>query len=131
MTNKSPSFQFYSGDWLRDPGLRACSPATRGIWMDMLCLMDQSRKRGCFVAGNQIPTDEVAARMLGVSLQEYQQAKQELIHFDICSVDEEGKIFSRRMVRDEKERIEWRERKARERESIQEKSSIKENNSYI
>lgn len=109
---KSPSFQFYSGDWLRDPALRACSPSTRGTWIDMICFMDQSIKRGFFLAGNQIPTDEIAARMLGLSLEEYSVTKAELVQFNVCSLDENGAIFSRRMLKDEKERKAWRKRQS-------------------
>lgn len=30
----------YKGDWKRDPQLSMCSPATRGIWIDLICDMD-------------------------------------------------------------------------------------------
>lgn len=32
--------KWYVGDWLRDPAVAALSPATRGIWFDALCCMD-------------------------------------------------------------------------------------------
>jgi hypothetical protein len=44
--SKIPAFQFYPGDWLKDPALRSCSRAARGLWMDMLCLMHESPSRG-------------------------------------------------------------------------------------
>jgi len=34
-----PSFQFYPGDWMKDGRLAFCSAASRGIWMDLICLM--------------------------------------------------------------------------------------------
>src|SRR3990167_1344800 len=43
---KSPAFQFYTGDWLKDPNLGQCSPATRGIWIDMLALMHENGRSG-------------------------------------------------------------------------------------
>ena len=43
---KRPSFQFYPGDWLRDPALRACSLAARGLWADVLCYMHQGAPYG-------------------------------------------------------------------------------------
>lgn len=46
--SKKPSFQFYPGDWLKDTALRLCSPAARGIWMDMLCLLHECPQRGVF-----------------------------------------------------------------------------------
>jgi len=35
---KRPAFQFYPGDWKKNAKLRRCSPAARGVWMDILCL---------------------------------------------------------------------------------------------
>lgn len=46
MSKKLPSFQFYPGDWLKDAELRSCGPAARGIWMDIICLSFESKKRG-------------------------------------------------------------------------------------
>lgn len=38
---KNPAFQFYPGDWTKDPKVSLCKPATRGIWMDALCAMHE------------------------------------------------------------------------------------------
>ena len=43
---KYPAFQFYTGDWLKDPDLSKCLPATRGIWMDAICAMHESDRSG-------------------------------------------------------------------------------------
>lgn len=43
---KLPAIMFYTGDWLKDPDLGKCSPATRGIWIDMLCLMHENSRSG-------------------------------------------------------------------------------------
>lgn len=40
--DKRPSFQFYPGDWMSDLKLRRCSPAARGVWVDVLCAMHDS-----------------------------------------------------------------------------------------
>jgi hypothetical protein len=39
---KRPSFQFYPGDWQSDLKLRRCSPAARGVWLDLLCALHDS-----------------------------------------------------------------------------------------
>ncbi len=39
---KRPSFQFYPADWMSDLKLRRCSPAARGVWMDILCALHDS-----------------------------------------------------------------------------------------
>lgn len=46
---KLPAFQFYVGDWLKDPALSKCSPATRGIWIDALCAMHEMDRSGQLV----------------------------------------------------------------------------------
>lgn len=43
---KRPAIMFYTGDWMKDPHLAMCSPATRGIWIDMLCLMHENSESG-------------------------------------------------------------------------------------
>jgi len=62
---KPPAFQFYVGDWLRDPQLRQASFATRGIWIDMLAYMwtapDPGRLSG---------TVKGLARMIGCTIPE-------------------------------------------------------------
>ena len=41
-----PSFQFYPGDWQRNANLRRCSPAARGVWVDIMCLLHDSDEYG-------------------------------------------------------------------------------------
>ncbi len=43
---KRPAMMFYPADWLTDPQLGMCSPAARGIWMDILCLMHKNSESG-------------------------------------------------------------------------------------
>ena len=43
---KPPAFQFYVRDWLTDTELSRCSPATRGIWIDLLAAMWVAPYRG-------------------------------------------------------------------------------------
>lgn len=43
---KLPYIPFYTGDWLKDPALSLCSPATRGVWMDLLCRMHEAGRVG-------------------------------------------------------------------------------------
>lgn len=41
-----PSFQFYPGDWRKNANLRRCSPAARGVWVDILCALHDSDTYG-------------------------------------------------------------------------------------
>lgn len=43
---KFPWLKFYPGDWLKEPSLTVCSPATRGIWIDLICIMHESGRVG-------------------------------------------------------------------------------------
>lgn len=43
---KQPAFQFYPGDWLKDPQLSKCEPATRGIWIDAIAAMHENCRSG-------------------------------------------------------------------------------------
>jgi len=41
-----PSFQFYTKDWRSNSKLRRCSPAARGVWVDVLCALHDSDDYG-------------------------------------------------------------------------------------
>lgn len=41
-----PSFQFYPKDWRTDANLRRCSPAARGVWLDVICVLHDSQEYG-------------------------------------------------------------------------------------
>lgn len=100
-----PSFPFYPDDWMNDLGLRRCSPATRGIWADMLCLMHQGQPYGHLAnPGGQLPVAFIAGRC-GVSTSQLSKAIAELQVHNVFSRTEDGTIFSRRMVRDEHNRV--------------------------
>ena len=105
MTVKLPSFQFYPGDWMKDPALRACTIAARGIWIDMLSLMFESSRRGYLqhVTGKPV-TAEQLARITGCSTDEVSRLLQELEDAGVFSRTDSNVIFSRRMSRDERKR---------------------------
>lgn len=100
-----PSFQFYPGDWLRDPGLRSCSLAARGLWIDMLCFMHESEPYGHLRLNGRDIEPEALARMVGTSVDDLDRLLKELEATGVFSRTETGTIFSRRMVRDEHLRI--------------------------
>ena len=101
---KLPSFQFYPGDWLKDPSLRSVSYAARGLWTDMLCLMHESDRRGYLQLNGKPVSLEQLARMTGGSTEEVSHLLQELKDSGVFSCTEHGMIYSRRFVRDEKKR---------------------------
>lgn len=102
---KLPAFQFYTGDWLKDPGLRTCSLAARGLWIDLLCVMSECAPRGSLLVNDRPPNDQTIARMIGCDPAEVAPLLAELKAAGVYSNDiRTGAIFSRRMTRDEKVR---------------------------
>jgi len=93
---KKPSLQFYPGDWRKDPSVNCLSLAARGLWFEMLILMHESPRRGYLALNAQ-----QLARSVGASLAETRLRLKELENAQTYSVDGEGMIFNRRMVRDE------------------------------
>ena len=107
---KQPAFQFYPGDWMKDPAVRSLSLEARGLWIDMLCLMHESDRRGYLQHANGKPvSQDQLARMTGCSPDQISRLLQELFDSGVYSCTDHGTIFSRRMVRDEIKRGKCRE----------------------
>ena len=96
---KLPSFQFYPGDWLKDPDLRICSLAAKGLLIDMLCYMHESQERGVLLVRGKPLSDVHIARLFGGG--DTREALAELIDNGVIVRREDGALYSKRMVRDE------------------------------
>ncbi len=96
--------KFHFGDWLNDVQLRQCSPAARGIWIDMLAIMHQAEPRGFLKAGPKVILPVNLHRNTGDNQEVVQAALAELEKVGIFSVDGDGCIFSGRVVRVEEMR---------------------------
>lgn len=104
MSRKLPAFQFYPGDWMKDPALRVCSHTTKGVYIDMLCLMFECEQRGVLATGNNPWSDEQVAAAIGGPKDATLSCIAELLAMGVVSRNQAGAIFSRRMVRDEENR---------------------------
>lgn len=113
---KLPSFQFYPGDWMKDPNLRRCSAAARGIWIDMLCLMFECEERGVLSAGGEPWTDQEVIGAITGDQTTTLLCVTELLSKGVAHRNQSGAIFSKRMVRDEQSRGSNRKRQQRSRE---------------
>ena len=100
-----PSFPFYPDDWLNDLALRGCSPLSRAIWMDLICLMHQGIPYGHLADKAGPLAMRFVASRCGVSLKQLMLAIEDLEKRDVFSRTDEKTIYSRRMVRDEYKRI--------------------------
>ena len=102
-SDKQPSLQFYPGDWKKDPAVTCLSLASKGLWLEMLLLMFESPERGYLkhLSGHPIG-DEQLARMVGASVTEVRKCLAEMKLAGTYSLSEDGSLFCRRMVRDER-----------------------------
>ena len=110
MTQKKlPAVMFYTGDWLKEPTLRATSLAARGLWIDMLCFMHESPRRGYLMLTREVPMQAChLARAAGTDLDTCEILLGELERNGVLSIvdledldDHSSAFASRRMIRDE------------------------------
>ena len=110
---KLPWFKFFPGDWLKDPHLRKCSPETKGIWIDIICLMWEEDDRGILEG-----TYEELGRMLGQNTECLKRAATELKTTKTATVTFSNDVItikSRRILRDERLRESNRSRQSKHR----------------
>jgi len=97
---KLPAIQFYPGDWLRDPGVRACSLQARGLWIEMLCLMHEGEPYGHLTINGRAIELRTLSRLVGAEMKRTCAALKELESNGVFSRTKDGTIYSRRMVKD-------------------------------
>lgn len=106
---RNPWMKFYPADWRSDVALRSCSPGARGIWIDLIGLMHEAEPYGFLVINGVKPSVSALSRLLNVHHKTLIAALKELLEHGVYSVDSEGVIYSRRMVRDREKAIEDQE----------------------
>lgn len=92
---------FYPADWRKDPELRVCSIAARGLWIDMMALMHEGDPYGHLVVNGASLSVEQLARLVGEPVKLVSKLLAELASRNVFSRNDTGVIFSRRMVADE------------------------------
>jgi len=100
---KAPAFQFYPADWRKDPAVQALDFFSRGVWIEVLCLMHESNERGVLLL-NGIPMPESAlANILGLDKQNLEDALSKIKAYGVAKIRQsDGALYSKRMVDDEK-----------------------------
>lgn len=98
---KRPSFQFYPADWRRDAALQSCSVSARGLWIELMCVMHDCEPYGVLAVNGRAMSPAQLARLVGEQEKVIVRLLAELEDAGVCSRDEEGRLFSRRMVKDE------------------------------
>ena len=97
---KRPSFQFYPADWRRDAALQSCSVSARGLWIELMCVMHDCEPYGVLAVNGRAMSPAQLARLVGEQEKVIVRLLAELEDAGVCSRDEEGRLFSRRMVKD-------------------------------
>ena len=98
---KLPAFQFYPGDWLKDPELRSVSAAARGLYIDIICVLFESKTKYKLDIPSQMNEATVVSRRTGVPKKQVERLLKELEIAGVLVRDEKGVIYSKRMKRDE------------------------------
>lgn len=100
---KAPAFQFYPADWRKDPGVQALDFFSRGVWIEILCLMHESNERGVLLLNGAAMPEEALANILGLDKQNFDDALTKIKAYGVAKVRQsDGALYSKRMVDDEK-----------------------------
>jgi len=92
--SKKPSIQFYPGDWRKEPSVSCLSLAAKGLWWEMLLLMNEAPQRGFLKMA-----PEVLARAVGSTPREVKKLLAEMELAGTYST-QDGCIVNRRMLRE-------------------------------
>lgn len=98
--SKLPWLRWSFDAWLRDAGLRMCSPAARGIWMDLLAIAAASDDPGTIIIAGEVPSTGELAKLIGIRKSTFESCLGELERRQVFSRDSRGAIYSRRMKRE-------------------------------
>lgn len=101
MANTSP-MEFHTSAWLSEPGLRRCSPATKGLWMDTLAIMWEEGRTGV-LTGSQSDLQE----KLQCTTNQFCEFIKELKLHNVAKIEVSNAsvtIINRRMAREEAKR---------------------------
>lgn len=98
--------KWYSKDAFSDVQLKLCKAESRGVWYDMLWLMDAAVRRGYLSPDGIHPfSDDDLCRVLAVTPEELSRSKADLKLHEVPSVEDgTGIWYNRRMVADEQKR---------------------------
>lgn len=88
-----PGFRFVPDEWFGNRALRACTPAARGFWADLLALMHPT---GELVLNGMPLSDEQIAQLVGSSVRQVRSWINELGTAGIFTIVD-GKLCSTRM----------------------------------
>lgn len=105
-----PWFKFYPRDWLMDVELRLCSSGARGLWIDLICIMEGSPKCGYLVTQNGDPHDiKTIAKLTSNRTPDAKKWISELKRNGVISETAQGVMYCRKIVNREENTNKYRE----------------------
>jgi hypothetical protein len=102
---KLPYFKFYPGDWQKDPDLKRCSHAAKGVLIDAMCLANETEERGVFISYGIPWTEKDLIEAVGGNADITTRSIAELLLKGRIKKREDGALFIAKMVRDEEIRL--------------------------
>ncbi len=100
MTERLRWMKFWPADWTRDPALRMCSLAARGLWIELLAVAHEAEPYGHLLVSRRAPSVRQIAAIASSPEREVAKLVRELDEAGVFSRTATGVIYSRRMVRD-------------------------------
>ena len=97
---KRPSFQFYPGDWLSDPGVSMLSEAAEGLYIRLLCYAHQSEKRGYLMTPGPIIDQKNVEKFSKSGGKKFEKLFKEILDLGLFLIDKDGYFYNKRMVKD-------------------------------
>lgn len=96
-----PWFKFFPMDWLADPELQSCSPAARGVWMDILSISYNCPEPGVLRGRDGKPwgDSKIVSSVRGDPVMVL-SALNELVSSGVARRADDGALYSKRMVQD-------------------------------
>jgi hypothetical protein len=98
---KRPAFQFYPSDWRNDGNLRLCSMAARGLLIELMCIAHECDEYGVLAQNGHVFDHKTVGKLTGLRTDTVAKLTEELTQNGVLSRNENGALYSRRMVRDE------------------------------
>ena len=99
-----PYIKFFTSDWLGDVKLQACSLAARGLWIQLICLMHETKPYGHLLIDGKPPTSYRISQLVHADPRLVKKLMAELKNADVLASNPASnpasEIASRRMVRD-------------------------------
>lgn len=100
---KAPSMQWYPADWRKDTAVQMLSFHDRGVWFELINIMHESAERGVLVINGAPMPEDALSRLLGLDKQTFNQTLSNLLTYGVAKQrDDDGAIYCKRMVEDEK-----------------------------